>query len=110
MKIADMTTEHAADVLITVIPEIEPILRDGELQAAWAKRTADDKEKVNAGIEIIKTAIPVILGKYRENSFRILGAINQKTRDEIAGQPIMTTIKEAVEIFTDKELLSFFIK
>ena len=108
MKLSEMSTEQLADALMVITPEIQPILLDAGLMAELRKSTKDKGKALEVGLQKVAYLIPVILGKYRENVFRIMGVLSGKTPEEIAAQNLLITIKQAQELFQDKELLDFF--
>lgn len=109
MKLSQMTTSQAADALMVIAPEIQPILLDAELMADFRKTTTDRGKAVEVGVQKIVNLIPVIFGKYRLNVFRILSALNDMAPDEIAAQNVLATIRQVQELVTDKELIDFFM-
>lgn len=108
MKLSEMSTEKAADALMLLAPEIQPLLLDAQLMSELRKGTKDKDKAVETGAMKLATLVPVILGKYRPNVFRILAALNDKTPEEIAAQNVLVTIRQLKEMIRDKELLDFF--
>ncbi len=113
MKLSQMSTEQAMDVLCEITPYISNIAIDEELLAEL-KRTIDPKQTATKaelyakGAEKLTKITPLILKKHKADAFGILAALNGKTVDEIAGQNIVITMKQIWEIAKDKELMSFF--
>lgn len=110
MKFSEMTTDQVADALLTITPEVEILVNDDQLKDLWKNRktTGDLEEAKKLGMVNFMNIAAYLLKAHRKTTWRILGAMNAKTPDAIGKQPIMTTIKQIVEIFTDKEFTGFF--
>ena len=107
MKPTEISTEQGFDALIAIAPEIEPILLDPTLTGLFTEKV-DKGKAIEAGIKRITRIIPLLMKDYRQNMFRIIGALNGKMEQEVASQRMTETIKQIVDIFRDKELLDFF--
>lgn len=113
MKISQMTTEQATDVLCEITPSITEILSDtdliGELnKAVNAEATKTMGAKIVLFGEKITKIIPILLKKKRKCVYQILGVLNEKTVDEISKQSFLTTALQIREITKDKDLIDFF--
>lgn len=113
MKLSQMSTDRAADVLCEIAPYAMNIMTDDELTAEL--KAAVNVEGVNTMAEKIALLVgkiskllPIILKKRRADLFGILGALNDKTVEEIAKQNIIKTMSQIKDISKDKELLDFF--
>ena len=115
MKLSQISSEKAADILIRIAPDIETIVNDKELVAMVSKREKvdikDDNSKQKAtkvgGLFILKTAA-YLLKNHRECAWNIIGALNDKTSEEIANQPIIVTFTQTTEILSDRDFMTFF--
>lgn len=113
MRLSELSTDRATDVLCELTPYIANIVSDEELLEEL-KKAVDRKDIVNkaqwlaVGAEKITKILPILLKKRKEDVFGILAVMNEKTVEEIAKQNILITLKQARTAFKDKELIDFF--
>ena len=113
MKLSQLTTDRAADVLCELTPYVANIVSDEDLLAE-IKKAVDAKDIQNKaqylaiGAEKITKILPILLKKRKNDVFGILAVINEKNIEEIAKQNILVTLKQAKTAFKDKELIDFF--
>lgn len=112
MKLSELTTERAADVLCELTPYIANITGDKALLDELANKF-DSKGKSAAELYTFAahkyaTLVPILLKDHREDVFGVLSVLNETEPDKIAKQNIMETMKQVREVFQDKELLDFF--
>ena len=113
MKLSELSTDKATDVLCEISPYAINIMTDEEL-VAELKAAVDFKdaetiaEKIALLVGKISKLLPIILKKKKNDLFGILGALNEKSIEEIANQNIIVTMKQIRDISKDKELLDFF--
>ena len=113
MRLSEISTERAADLLCEITPYISNIVTDeellDELKKAIAPKGANTRAEFLAlGLEKVNKIIPVVLKKRKNDVFGILGALNEKAVEEIAKQNFLATMRPIKEIIKDKELLDFF--
>lgn len=113
MKISEMSTDNAMNVLCELTPYVTNIVTDedlvGELKKAIDFKDANTMaEKIALTAGKITKIIPIILENRKNDVFGIVGVLNGKTIDEIAKQNIIVTMKQIRDIAKDKELLDFF--
>lgn len=113
MKLSEMTTDRAMDVLCEITPCIANITADEELLAEL--RSAIDPKAVKTkaelmvkGVEKITKLVPIVLKKRKTDVFGILAALNEKTVEEIGKQNIIATMAQVREVVKDKDLMDFF--
>ncbi len=113
MKLSELSTDRATDVLCELTPYITNILSDEALLSEL--RTAVDFKDANTLAEKmaltagkITNIIPILLKNRKSDVFGILGALNEKSVEEIAKQNFIKTMKQIKDIAKDKELLDFF--
>ena len=113
MKISEISTEKAMDVLCELTPYVTSIVTDEELIAEL--KSAIDFGKANTMAEKmaltagkITKIIPILLRNKKNDVFGIVAVLNGKTIDEVAKQNIIVTMKQIRDIAKDKELLDFF--
>ena len=113
MRLSELSTERATDVLCELTPYIANIVSDEELLEEL-KKAVDRKDIVNkaqwlaVGAEKITKILPILLKKRKEDVFGILAVMNEKSIEQIAKQNILVTLKQAKTAFKDKELIDFF--
>lgn len=113
MKLSEMTTDRAMDVLCELTPYIANIAADEELLAEL--RNAIDPKAVKTkaelmvkGVEKVTKLVPIVLKKKKHDVFGILAVLNSKTVEEIGKQNIIATMVQVREAVKDKELMDFF--
>lgn len=113
MKLSELSTERATDVLCEIAPYAMNIMTDeelmDELKAAVDFKSANTiAEKTALAVGKLSKILPILLKKRRTELFGILGALNEKPAEAIAKQNIVVTLKQIRDISKDKELLDFF--
>lgn len=112
MRISELSTDRAADVLCQLAPYIANIAGDKNLLDELSKKF--DMEGKSAaelyvfGAQKLTHILPIVLRDHRADVFGILAALNETTPDAISSQSVLVTIKQARDVFADKELLDFF--
>ena len=113
MKLSELDTSRAADVLCEAGAYALNILTDEEL-AAELKSKIDGSGELSRlelytfGAQKISKLLPIILKKHRDDVFGILAAVNVCAVKDIASQNIMTTMKQVKELVSDKDMIDFF--
>lgn len=113
MKLSELDTSRAADVLCEAGAYALNILTDEEL-AAELKSKIDSSGELSRlelctfGAQKISTLLPIILKKHRDDVFGILAAVNGCAIKDIAHQNIMTTMQQVKELVSDKDMIDFF--
>lgn len=113
MKLSELDTSRAADVLCEAGAYALNILTDEEL-AAELKSKIDSSGELSLlelyifGAQKISTLLPIILKKHRDDVFGILAAVNGCAIKDIAHQNIMTTMQQVKELVSDKDMIDFF--
>ena len=113
MKLSQMTTDKATDVLCIIAPYAMNIMTDEDLiaelkKAVNFKDTNTLAEKIALTVDKVAKILPIILKKRKSDLFGILGALNEKSIEEIGKQNIIRTMAQIRDISKDKELLDFF--
>ena len=112
MKLSELTTERAADVLCELTPYIANITGDKSLLDELANKF-DSKGKSVAELYTFAahkyaTLAPILLKAHRSDVFGVLAVLNECSADEIAKQKVLETMKQVRDLFQYKELLDFF--
>ena len=110
MKISEMDTNHAAEVLCEITPSIANITGDKALLDALKEKTGGDTlaDIYLSGAKKLSAIVPLLFRNHKNDVFGILAAINDCSVDDICAQPVITTMRQIVEMLQDKELKDFF--
>lgn len=111
MKLSELTTGQAADVMIQITPLIANIAGDEKAVNAIG-RAADVTELNVNGLRIVRAErwasfVNVLLADHRADVFGILAAVNMSTPKKIEAQKITETFKQIKELMEDEELVDF---
>lgn len=112
MKISELTTDQALDVLCVITPAVEDIISDEELLAEVRKKIVRTEETTKAEIlrfalEKITKIIPILLKKKRESVYTIVAALNVSDVETVKQQNAIKTMAQIREAFNDKDLVDF---
>ena len=113
MRLSELSTDRATDLLCEIVPYISNICTDDELLAEIKKKidpnsVANRAEMLLLGVEKVNKIVPILLKTHKGDVFSILGALNEKTPEEIGKQSIITTMMQIRDIAKDRELVAFF--
>lgn len=112
MKLSQLTTDEALDVLCEITPYIASIVADQSLMDAIGKAVKKDGVTraglMLLGAEKLTKIVPIVMKDHREDVYGILAAVNKTDVDKIAHQNVIKTSMQIREICKDKELLDFF--
>lgn len=113
MKLSDLSTDRALDVLCELTPYISNIASDEAVVAAVGKIVDKDKDINLFGnalllMERMGEIVPALLKNHRTDVYGILSVMNERPAAEIAAQKLTETVRQVRELFQDPELLSFF--
>ena len=113
MRISELSTDKAADVLCEVSTYALNIVTDEELRDSLKAQIDAEKpqtvgERYAIGAQRIGQWIPILLKKHRDDVFGILAAINGTTIAAIKKQNIVKTMLQVREAVKDKDLMDFF--
>jgi formylmethanofuran dehydrogenase subunit B len=114
MKISELTTERAADVLCEVSIYALNILSDKELISSLRMQlegTDGDRTKaemIAIASEKVAELIPMLLKKHKDDVFGIVAAVNGLTLEQVRQQKIIKTMNAIKEMAQDRDLIDFF--
>lgn len=113
MKLSELSTDYALDVLCELTPYVSSIASDEAMVAAVGKvvDTSGEMNLFGKGLLLVERMgeiIPTLLRTHRADVYGILSVLNEKSVNEIAAQPVRDTIRQVREVFQDEDLLSFF--
>jgi len=117
MKLNEISTDKALDILCELTLPLTKIAEDKELIKAVYKRTIVDEKtskedkKIIGTIQVaknLKTIVPKIFKAHRSEMYEILSIVNEEEIEVIKKQNVIETIKQIKELVKDEELTSFF--
>lgn len=113
MKISELSTDKAADVLCEVSAYALNIVTDEELRDSLKAQIDAEKpqtagERYAVGAQKISQWVPILLKKHRDDVFGILAVVNSTTVAEIKKQNIIKTMLQIKDVVKDKDLMDFF--
>lgn len=112
MKLSDLSTDRAADVLCEITPYIANLAGDKKLLDTLKEKLGSEKMSVaevyTYGAQKLAVIVPIILKYHRADVFGLLAVLNETVPDEIAKQNILTTMQQISDLVQDKELRDFF--
>lgn len=111
MKLSEMTTEKAADVMCELAPYVSNIVGDKELLDTLREKIGKNKslaEIYTYGAKKLAAVVPIVLKTHREDLFSVLAVMNESTATEIGTQNLLVTMNQVREIIQDKDLVDFF--
>lgn len=113
MKISELSTDKAADVLCEVSVYTLNILMDEDLRESLKAQVDEQKvqtigEKYAAGAKKIGQWVPILLKKHREDTLGIIAAVNDIPVETVRQQSVIKTMMQIRDIVKDKDMLDFF--
>ena len=113
MKLAELTTDRALDVLCELTPYVDNIAHDESILSEIGKVENFENGITKQGLALvwagrISKLTPVLLKTHRADVYGILSIVNEKSVGEIAKQSIKETIRQVTDAIQDEDLLSFF--
>lgn len=112
MKLSQLTTDEALDVLCEITPAVASIVGDEELMNVIGKAVKRDgmtrAGMMLLGAEKLSKIVPVVMKEHRSDVFAIVAAVNKVSAEEIASQNVIKTSMQIRELCKDKELIDFF--
>jgi phosphoenolpyruvate synthase/pyruvate phosphate dikinase len=115
MKLSEISTERAADVLCELTPLVDSIITDEDLmQSLSAVVNREQTETMSVGQKLLLVSakagkiVPILMKKRRAEMFGILAVLNEKTPEQIASQNMLVTMMQVRDLANDRELIDFF--
>lgn len=112
MKLSELSTDQAADVLCELAPHVSSIVGDKALLDELSKKL-DTKSKSVAEIYTFAAKkyallVPILLKDHREDVFGVLAILNETDMESVGKQNIIETMRQVKEFLSDKDLMDFF--
>ena len=115
MKLSELSTDRAADVLCEITPFLANLAGDTALQDTLrGKLKLQDGQKPSMaelytfGAQKLAIIVPIILKDHRADVFGMLAVLNGTTAAQIAAQGVMDTMGQLREVMQDGQLRDFF--
>ena len=113
MKISELSTDRALDVICEITPFVDEIATDEELISTLKEKIklpegATRADMLKIGADKINKIVPIVLKKRRSAVYGILAALNETSAEKISKQSMISTAKQIKEAVGDKELIDFF--
>ena len=111
MKLSQLSTDKALDVLCEITPYIANITADKALLDTLGEKLGGGKSMAEIavfGAKKVSALAPIVLKDHKQDVFGVLSVINEKTVEEIGKQNILETMNQIREAVQDEELVSFF--
>lgn len=112
MKVSQLTTDEALNVMCEITPYLSNIAADEKVVETIGKAISTEG-MTRAGImlvgaEKLNKIVSILLEGHRDDVYGIVAAVNQMDAEEIKRQNFIKTGLQIREICKDKELLDFF--
>lgn len=113
MKLSDLSTEKAADVLCDICVYVSNITCDEELMQTLRDSAVESGAKTKAEImvwfaEKFSSLLPIIFKKHKADVFGMVAVLNGVKPETVAKQNILKTMGQVRDMVKDKELVDFF--
>lgn len=113
MKLSELSTDRAADVLCELAPYVGNITNDETVVNTIGKVMENGQELNRYGQVMmlmgrIGEFVPLLLKEHRLDVYGILSVMNERPVAEIAAQRLMDTMRQVKELFKDEDFMAFF--
>lgn len=103
MKISEMTTSQAMEVMASMIPAVYRVFENKKVQEAMTVQ----EDPQGGGIKFFMTLAAVLFRECKRDAAEIVGILCGKTVEQVMQQNIVVTMKDVASCY-DKELMDFF--
>lgn len=112
MKLSELSTDRAADVLCELTPYVHNIVTDKDIGENIGK-AADTNGLTKYGVVMLFmdrlcASVPALLKNRRPDVYGILSVLGERTVEEIAAQPLLDTLAQIHDALYDEAMVSFF--
>lgn len=112
MKLSQLSTDEALNVLCEITPYVSNITEDKDvMETIGTAISTDGLTKIGvtiAAADRFTKLIPVLLKTHRDDVYGIVATVNGMDVEDIKKQNIIKTMGQVRDVFRDKELLDFF--
>lgn len=108
MKISQMSTDQAADVLVKIVDPVSHIM-DDERIVDLLKEISESKNVpyIRLFAAMLPKIVSFALDSHRNDLYEVVGALDNKSFSEVKDQNFLKTLSVIMESF-DRELIDFF--
>lgn len=108
MKISQMTTDQAADVLVRIAEPATNLMHDEEFYKMLEKvANSQDASPIKFLADNLTAIVTAFLKNHKQDVFEVVAALSEKTSSDVANQKITETIKDIKDCL-DGDLIDFF--
>lgn len=109
MRLSDVKGERTFEVIAAIIDPIANIAEDGEVADAFtAKELPKGMEPRQFMLQRIRTAVPAIVGRHRDDVVAILAAVAGVEPSKYLEQTTIASLfSDVYDLVTDEALLAF---
>ena len=115
MKISEFPTDEAFDLIVNITPHARAITADGNIAKQLEEMAKLSKQKDKTKAQLVVTVldhlwdfVPILFQTHRADFYAILAAVNKVTAEDIAAQPLATTLGQIKDAIKDPELMQLF--
>ena len=115
MKISDFSTDEAFDLIVNITPHARAITADGNIAKQLEEMAKLSKQKGQTRAQLLVTVldhlwdfVPILFQTHRGDVYAILAELNKTTVENIAAQPLATTLGQIKDAVKDPELMQLF--
>lgn len=112
MKLSELSTDRAADLLCEITPYIANITGDKALLDTLSEKIGTEGKSAAEiyvyGAKKLTALAPIVLKNHKSDVFGVLSVLNETTPEAVGKQNILKTMLQIREAVQDKELVDFF--
>lgn len=103
IKVEELSTEKGLNILCAITPAIGNIFSDDEVMSMFS----EENEKGNT-VANMANVIAIILDKHRQDIYKILASLSDRTIEEVKKQDFFDTFEQVAELLNMEAFKGFF--
>lgn len=109
-KLSEITMEQGLDIVADILAPIMNIAEDETVRDFFTKEKPQEGENaIQMALRRIKSSLPALIKKHKEDLIVIMAALNTQTVDEYKqSKGFMGLVKDVVSIANDEDLQGLF--
>lgn len=109
-KLSEITMEQGLDIVADILVPIMNIAEDDTARDFFTKENPQEGENaIQMALRRIKSSLPVLIKKHKEDLIVIMAALNTQTVDEYKhSKGFMGLVKDVVSLANDEDLQGLF--
>lgn len=109
-KLSEITMEQGLDIVADILVPIMNIAEDDTARDFFTKKKPQEGENaIQMALRRIKSSLPVLIKKHKEDLIVIMAALNTQTVDEYKhSKGFMGLVKDVVSLANDEDLQGLF--